>query len=378
MRAFEHAAAKRDLAEAVVVRAAFSDGGAGWGETLPRPYVTGETIESVVADLEAVVWPAVAGLDWADPRAALTAIPAVAADGRCMNAAACATELACVDWLLAKGGDEPRTLAALVGGAGVGGSDRAAGRIAARVTGVLGSADPARTAHRLRLMHWYGLRDFKLKLGFGEDVDRENLRLVHARLRKGIAAGRCSLRVDVNGGWDAATTPARAEELKAMGVCVIEQPVYCTAEELAALAQRCPLPLMADESLLTAKDAAALLAEPQKIWWNIRICKNGGLAGSLHLARLAEEHHVPYSLGCMVGESSILSAAQRRLLQLNIHPRFIEGNYGRFLLKDDLTFKSLRFGYGGRLRALPGPGLGVTVNGEKLARYGQLVKSLQG
>ena len=48
MRSFEHAAASRSLAEAIVVRVSFSDGRCGWGETLPRPYVTGETLETVV------------------------------------------------------------------------------------------------------------------------------------------------------------------------------------------------------------------------------------------------------------------------------------------------------------------------------------------
>ena len=58
MRGFEHAAASRDRAESVVVRLTLADGRAGWGETLPRPYVTGETLESVQADLAETLWPA--------------------------------------------------------------------------------------------------------------------------------------------------------------------------------------------------------------------------------------------------------------------------------------------------------------------------------
>ena len=108
MRSFEHAAASRSRAEAVVVRAEFSDGLVGWGETLPRPYVTGETLESVVADLGSVVWPAVREMDFsggaAEVSAALGAIATSAGDGRCMNAAACAAELACVDAYLVRRG----------------------------------------------------------------------------------------------------------------------------------------------------------------------------------------------------------------------------------------------------------------------------------
>jgi hypothetical protein len=53
---------------------------------------------------------------------------------------------------------------------------------------------------------------------------------------------------------------------------------------------------------------------------------------------------VPFGVGCMVGESSILSAAQRQLLWLCAAPRFVEGNYGRFLLGDDRGRRCLRFG----------------------------------
>ena len=225
-------------------------------------------------------------------------------------------------------------------------------------------------------MRLYGLRDFKLKLGFGADIDAENLRLVHGRLSKGIAAGKLSLRVDVNGGWDAATAPDRVAELVRYGVCVVEQPVFCPAGQLAELAQRCALPLMADESLLTPDDAKILSRQP-RVWWNIRISKNGGIVPALALAAKAADNGIPFTVGCMVGESGILSAAQRRLLQVCPPPKFVEGNYGRFLLSGDLTIKSLRFGYGGKLRALRGPGLGIQVDRRKLQQYGRLVKSLR-
>jgi len=350
MRGFEHAAARRDLAEAIVVRLQLSDGRIGWGETLPRDYVTGETLETVPADIEAELWPRFC----AEPDAPLPQ----RLGGRAVTAAACALDVARADATLT-GGD-------LAG----------ARRISARVSGVLGSADPARTATRLRLMRWFGLRDFKLKLGLGEEVDAENLRLVERRIGRAVAAGRCSLRVDVNGGWDAASTPDHVAALARRGVCVVEQPVFCGAGELADLAGRCELPLMADESLVTAEDAEALLGEPQRVWWNIRLSKNGGLRAALTLARRASERGVTFTLGCMVGESCILSAAQRRALQLGAGPRFVEGNYGRWLLAGDLSERSPRFSYGGRLRTLGGGGLGAMVSLRHLAKYGRLLRSL--
>jgi muconate cycloisomerase len=354
MRRFEHAAADRDSAQAVLVRLELSGGDEGFGETLPREYVTGETIDTVVASIQHTLWPALRE-QVIETDMSLPPLPDSDAAGKPIPAALCAVELAALD---AVGRPMRRP-------------------IAARVSGVLGSSDPARTAKQLRLMRWFALRDFKLKLGLGEDADAANLDVVAGALRRGLRAGSATLRVDVNGGWSARQTPQKVSQLARMGVCVVEQPVFCRAGELARLAKDCELPLMADESLITEHDAHELLAEPARVWWNIRISKNGGLLRAIALADLAAQHGVNFTVGAMVGESGILSAAQRRLLQCVPPPRFVEGNYGRFLLGDDLTKPSPRMGYGGRLRALNRPGLGVRVDGAKLRKYGKLVASLR-
>ena len=374
MRGFEHAAARRELAEAVVVRMDFDNGRVGWGETLPRPYVTGETIESVIADLAQIIWPACRGSQTNNHIIPCFADPA--RPDRCVNAAICAYDLANLRRLLDADGHVSAAVLEEIWGLEKAERESLPRRdIPQRVTGVLGSADAGKTAWRLRLMRWYGLRHFKLKLGLGEETDRANLQAVVRQIGPGLAGGKYTLRVDVNGGWPADQTPARAAELARLGVGVVEQPVYCEPAALVDLARRCELPLMADESLRTEADALVLLQEP-RIWWNIRLSKNGGLVRSLGLARLAEQHGIPYVLGCMVGESGILSAAQRLALLWGMAPREVEGNYGRFLLRDDLVISPPRFGYGGRLKPLRGPGLGVEVDVEKIERYGQLVRML--
>ncbi len=342
MRSFEHAAARRAQAQAVLCRVRLRDGREGWGETLPRTYVTGESIESVCDDLQAICWPAVAGRALAAENLQETP-PRRDPSGRCINAAACALELAIVD-----AQDSFQAFGPL------------RRTIAPRVSGVLGSANPSKTLRRLIAFRLLGLRDFKLKLGFDADIDQANLRVVSRRLGRGLRRGRFTLRVDVNGGWSPEETPDRASELKQCGVCAVEQPFFGPAETLAEVAERCTLPLMADESLLTPDDAR-ILCRCRSVWWNLRISKNGGLSSTLAMARLAEEHRIPWTLGCMVGESGILSAAQRRLLQVGPQPRFVEGNYGRLLLKRDLTAPSPRIGFGGKLKPLAGRGLGVRI-----------------
>jgi muconate cycloisomerase len=373
MKGFSHAAAARNRAEAVVVRLEYDDGLVGWGETLPREYVTGETIDSVIEDIRDRIWPTCLDKGLLAPADEPATIPAQQGQ-RCMNAAAAAVDLASLRRLFHDiHAIPPERLQAIAGRA------RMRTYIDTPVSGVLGSDDTVGLARKLRLMRWFGLRDFKLKIGLGERVDRENLVTCHSQLRRGLAKGLYTLRVDVNGGWSKEDTPGRVAELRAFGVCCVEQPVYCPARELLALAKKCDLPLMADESLLKESHAKTLAAEPEKLWWNLRISKNGGLLPTLQLMRMAQSAAVPFTLGCMVGESSILSAAQRRLLQLGPVPKFVEGNYGRFLLEEDLLAgrKSLRFGYGGSLKPLSHDGLGVEPSEEKVRRFAQHVETLE-
>ncbi len=364
MRSFEHAAAARELAEAIVVRMELSDGTVGWGETLPREYVTGETLETVPRDIEAVLWPAARAGD-----AKGRDLPAADGD-RPITAARCAVELARYNaWL--------RWDWRRVGPSGARIDGR--GFPAVRVSGVLGASTPARTSKHVQLMRLYGVRDFKLKLGLGDDADAGNLRVVKRWIGRAVQRGRCTLRVDVNGGWSADETPDRVAALKPHGVCVVEQPVFMPAEGLIELAQRCELPLMADESLITEADAEKFGEAPgRKVWLNIRLSKNGGLWPSLSIAEAAGQAGIPFTAGCMVGESSILSAAQRQFLWACGPARFVEGNYGKLLLLDDLTRRSVRCGYGGVLKrpyGRKGPAADP-VDPQRLARYGELIKTL--
>ena len=85
-----------------------------------------------------------------------------------------------------------------------------------------------------------------------------------------------------------------------------------------------------------------------------------------------------FQLGCMVGETGILSAAGRILLELvGRRARFAEGSYGRFLLRSDVTRERLSFGYGGFVRAMNGPGLGVHVQPHKVRRLAKRVLSIE-
>jgi muconate cycloisomerase len=158
---------------------------------------------------------------------------------------------------------------------------------------------------------------------------------------------------------------------------VVEQPLPRGAlGDWKRLKGLSPIPLMADESLVTPADAEALLAERLVDYVNIRVSKCGGLARSLALAARAARAGVRVQVGSQVGETAILSAAGRHLAAALPNLAFAEGSYGALLLTEDVSAESIRFGHRGEARILTGPGLGVRVLEDRLRRYAQQVVEL--
>jgi len=366
-RAFSPAAADRRTADPLVVAVELRSGLTGYGETLPRTYVTGETSASVIEAIHTCLMP---GMErWCpDSFAAalelIDSLPQRAKDGRLILAARAGLELALLD---AYSRHFRRRLSEAAGWLGLPGfgPPGSVGRV--RYSGVLSAEAPAALRGAVRKMRWFGLRDFKLKVGF--DDDDERVRAVMDAL--GSSLGRTTtLRLDANGGWTAETAVARLKAWASLPIACIEQPLPRGQElRIPELRRAAAIPIMHDESLLTFEDAERLIAEGVMDAMNIRISKNGGLLPAMRLAGLARQQRLTFQLGCMVGETSVLSAAGRRFLEYVPGVIFAEGSYGKFLLRGDVTRQSQRFGYGGRVRPLSGYGWGVEVLTEALRSY---------
>ena len=102
-REIKHASHSRTESENLVVRVELANGQAGYGEGVPRSYVTGETIESTFAMLARHDWARMIGhpRDFAEVVRCLESltVPEIEADSRGMagNAARCALEVALLD-----------------------------------------------------------------------------------------------------------------------------------------------------------------------------------------------------------------------------------------------------------------------------------------
>lgn len=366
---FEHALATRDTADPLIVELSAGAPFAhqvGYGETLARAYVTGETPDSVQEDITNVFGPPLAEFRPETFVAALEFIEALPMQvgGRIMTAARTAVELALLDLTCRVFRRRPADIAGWMGLPGFGPPGCQAH---VRYSGYVVGRTRRKLQMLLRLQRLYGLRDFKLKVAI--EGWQERLKWAFDVLGKSIEKQKVTLRVDANAGWSLAEANEAAPLLEECGVCALEQPLSDAGDaDLPYLAEQTRCDLTVDESLLTIEDAQRLIAGGGVRVLNIRLAKNGGLMPALRIARLAIAAGLDVQLGCMVGETSILSAAGQAFLEACPKVRFVEGALGPFLLRDDVARQPVRFGYGGRVRALAAAGLGVTVDPGALDR----------
>lgn len=366
---FEHAAAEREVADPIVVAVYAASPFAhhvGYGETLARPYVTGETPESVLLDFATLFEPQLTTFRAGSFVEALEQIEALPleSEGRVVNAARCAVELALLDLACKVFDRHPADVAGWLDLVGFG---RPGCVDAARYSGMVVGKSRAKLQWLLRLQRWYGLRDFKLKVAV--DGWEERLGWAHAVLAEPLKRNEATLRVDANAGWSLAEANEAIEVLEQHGVSAIEQPLPDALDaDLPYLAEQTRCDVIADESLLTLDDAYRLINDGGVRVLNVRLAKNGGLVPALRIARAALAAGIDVQLGCMVGETSLLTAAGRAFLAACPQVRFVEGAFGRWLLHDDITPRPLRFGWRGRGPRLRGGGLGVEIDPAAIER----------
>jgi L-alanine-DL-glutamate epimerase-like enolase superfamily enzyme len=364
VEAFRHSTKDRSWSDAVVVRVRDDRGVEGFGEGLARPYVTGETVEGMVEFLAQGLWPGIGGRDLPELRTATDLGALDALMPRCeppgviaANASRAALETAIIDCALRRRG---RSVGELL----------PPRRCRITYSGVITAGTLETTLQHARRLKLVGLTQIKIKVGLGDDVPR----ITAVRELFGPAA---TLRLDANGAW---TLEEATEVLNAVGpldIAAVEQPLpRGSVAELSRLRQVSPVPLMADESLVTLDDAETLIRDRAVDYFNIRVAKCGGLYRSLAIAQRAAAAGIRIQVGSQVGETSILAAAGRHLAAALDDVAFVEGSFGTLLLAEDVSAESVRFGHGGNAPLLRGPGLGVTVLEERLRRYADRVVEL--
>lgn len=344
-----HLAARRESCS-IVVRVRLADGTCGFGEALPRPYLTGETEASVLAALEGPLAALARGWTAADLPSASRELRGDAARVACARepAAFCGLELAVLD---AAGRRSGRPVTDVLG--------PVVRRALAYETAVVGLLPEALYRLHLERIRQLGKRAVKIKAGSPRDVER-------VALARAVLGGAVEISIDANAAWSAAEAVERIRALEPFGLASVEQPVARDdVAGLAAVRRAVPTPVMADESIATRADAERLLAAGACDLWNLRVGKCGGLLATLELARLAACHGIGTQLGVLVAETGILGAAGRLLAACHDGFRQLEFD-STGMRAGDVLAEPLAPVRDGRAAIPTGPGLGITVDDGRL------------
>jgi muconate cycloisomerase len=340
-----HNLATHEGSENIVVKVSTDGGVAGYGEGIPRFFVTGELMPGSLSFLKEVLAPAVMKTKFTTTREVSETLADLYRETAAVNhpGAFCAMETALLD---AAGRTWELPLSELIGP-----------KVRDRVTysAVVPMASEPQMAHFFNLVKMNQMQFLKLKVG--TDADLKILQLAREKL-----GWEVDIRVDANGAWTAPEAIQRIKEMAPYKISAVEQPV--AKEDFAGMksvSAAVDVPVIADESLCHEEDAQRLIDLGACRIFNLRLSKCGGLGAATRIRRLAQEAGMLCQLGCHVGETSILSAAGRHFALCSPELVYVEGSFASFLLSRDLVPQPVAFEFAGLAHELPGPGLGIQV-----------------
>jgi muconate cycloisomerase len=365
-REFKWAGLRAALGGFVLVRVRTSEGLIGYGEATPLPdwggdfhRHGGETQQTVVSIIESVLGPALLG---ADPLKVKAAHLAMQHALRGHSYAKCAIDIALHD-IAGKALDVP--IHQLLGGA-----VRASVPVA-HMVGLMGDSEATDEA-LAAIADGAGA----LQIKGGESPNRD-LALITS-LRKALPS-HIKLRLDANQGYCQPKTAINIIcALDDIGLDFIEQPVMGLAD-MAEVKRNVPIPVIADESCWDGADAIDIVNARAADCLSIYLAKAGGFTGARTVAAIAEVAGLPCDVNGSI-ESGIGNAANIHLALAmpsitlaavipvsaprGRHTHRVAGNY----FEDDIIVEPFAV-KNGALLPLQGPGLGIEVDEDKLARY---------
>lgn len=341
----KHNLATHTSSENLVVRVTADTPLPGYGEGVPREFVTGETIRGSLAFLAGTLAPAILAKEFSSPLELLEALKDLFGEtgGERHPAAFCALETAVLD---AAGQAWDMPLHQLFGPKGEGSLIYSA---------VIPMAPREVAARLLGLVNMKEMAFLKLKAGSSDDLEV-------LKMAREILGWAVEIRVDANCAWTTPEAIRRLREMEPYRLAAVEQPVakddFAGLKEVGAATG---LPVIADESLCTEAEARKLIDLGACSIFNVRLSKCGGPGAAGRIRQIAEAAGVRCQLGCHVGETSILSAAGRHFASCGPKLVYLEGSFSPFLFAREPVAQPVVFGHGGLAPPLSGPGLGIEV-----------------
>jgi len=309
----------------------------GCGCAAPDEPVTGETPEATLELLSGAVAEQLKGRDPLRPAALLDKLQPLLAD---RPSACAAVDMALWD-LVGQASGMP--LWRLFGGY----------RRQIRTSITIGIMDVDQTVARARDYSAQGFQCLKLKGGLDHQLDAERVLKVREALGPAV-----ELRFDANQGYTVDQAKEFVELARKAKLELIEQPTPKEElEQLGRVTAGVTLPVMADESLVSLRDAFKLARRDLADMVNVKLMKVGGLSQALKIDAVSQAAGLEVMVGCMDEAAlGIAAGLQYALARKNVHYADLDGHLD---LRDDPTDGAVHL-KDGWLIASERPGLGFS------------------
>lgn len=336
------------VVEHVLVRVHTDDGVVGVAEAPPRPFTYGETQQSIGAVIDRIFAPAVSGLSLLEREVMHARLNRTVAN----PTAKAALDMAVWD-ALGKTLGLPVSL--MLGGF----TDHL------RVSHMVGFAsDEAMVAEAEEIREAYGITTFKVKVGrrpIGLDVGA--CRALRAALGPDV-----ELYVDGNRGWTPSEAANALHTMRDLDLTLSEE--LCPADDVLGrrwLTAQTRIPTVADESATTPGEVTRELLGGSATMISIKTARTGFHTSQIVL-HLCEGMGVEVVMGNQI-DGQIGTACTVTFGAAHRHSSRRAAELSNFLdMSDDLLTEPLRI-RGGELAVPAGPGLGIEIDPDKLARY---------
>jgi len=325
-----------ETATNVFVRLETDIGPCGLGCAAPDEAVTGEDAAGVLRAMSRVAEPLLVG---ADPLRRSPLLEELRRPLAAQPAARAAVDMALFD-ILGKAAGLP--LWQLLGGF----------RDSMPTSVTVGILDSPATVEQARRWVSRGFRCLKLK--GGRDVHDDVERVIRVREAVGCDV---ELRFDANQGYTVEQATQFVAGTREARLELLEQPTPRGQPELLGRVTRAvPIPVMADESLVTLRDAFRLARDEFVDMVNIKLMKVGGIEDALHVNSVARAAGLEAMVSCM-DEAGLAIAAGLHFALARPNVAYADLD-GHLALIDDPTRDAVHI-ENGCLYPSDRPGLGV-------------------
>lgn len=311
----------------IILKLVTDTGLTGWGCAAPDLTVTGESPDDVITTIETVIKDLLKGQSPFQIARIVDDLKRLALKS---SSAIAMVDMALYD-ILARKAELP--LYQLLGGFRQ--------RIATSITIGIVPLDETLEQARRHLNNGFSILKLKGGLQLHEDIEKV------LKLRETFG-NDFLLRFDANQGYTVEQSVEFINSIKSANLEIIEQPTSDKKDErLGQVTRVVAIPVMADESIKTLKDAFRLASNEFIDMINIKLMKVGGIFESQHINSVAKAAGLEVMIGCL-DESSLGIAAGLHfaLSRANIEYADLDGHLdllndpfsGLFHLKDGILF----------------------------------------